>query len=438
MTDYQTIKATAKKHGIRVEDLCALSPSNDPFFVGRKSQIKAARWFADLWERFGYSTGVHLRRVHYQIVSQDPPLTRPDGTAYENTERDWNYLCNAAKWARYLNLVDPAAFVDRRNPDAIVYADYYGDPAPGYEVYDPWGFAVDLPDFPDLPELQATGYTEGNLQPYHVEVWVEKSTMHDVLKPLCRQYGVNLIAGLGEMSITAVVSFLRRVRGANRPARILYVSDFDPAGLSMPISVARKIEFFQRRNGGDMDICLQPIALTSEQVATYDLPRVPVKDSDLRKANWEADHGPGQVELDALEALHPGELERIVRDAILQYHDLDLQHNAAEEKRNLRRDLETASDEALADLQPEIDRLRAEFDGAVSAFRQSIERLDAELPILHDEIVRRLEAVEIDVDDYPLPEPDTPPESDGKLYVSGRDYLEQLDCYKAHRHGGEL
>jgi len=434
--DYETIKELARQaDGVRVADLCALAPSNDPFYTGRPSEKAAARWFADLWERFGYTTGVHLRRVHYRIVSQDPPVLRPDGTPYENTEACWNYLCSAGKWARYLNLVDAAAFVDRRNPDAVTFAQYEGDPTPGYRVNDFWGFEVYLPDFPDLPTLEATGYT-GNLQPYHLEVWCEKTTMNDVLKPLCGRYGVNLVTGAGEMSITAVVDFLARVREADRPARILYVSDYDPAGLGMPISVARKVEFYQRQNGdGGLDIRLQPIVLTADQVGSYDLPRVPVKDSDRRKANWVEHHGKGQVELDALEALHPGELRKVVEAAILQYHDRAIEHAAYEQRRRLRDKLGELTTKALEDLEPDIERLRSEFDQAVSAFEATISRLREELPSLHDAIIERLEGVDVDVDGYPLPEAREANEADSLLYVSDRDYLEQLEYYTAYRNG---
>ena len=86
--DYETIKAVAKEAGVTIADLCALAPNNDPFYTGRPSEVKAARWFADLWQRFGYTDGVHLRRVHYRIVSQDPPVSRPDGTLY-NSDRDY-------------------------------------------------------------------------------------------------------------------------------------------------------------------------------------------------------------------------------------------------------------------------------------------------------------------------------------------------------------
>ena len=472
--DYSTIKAIAKERGISIKDLCALAPNNDPFYTGRPSEVRAAEWFAELWERFGYTEGVHLRRVHYRIVSQDPPVLRPDGKVYENSLKDWAYLNNAGKWARYLDLVDPAAFVDRRNPEAMIFARwrgptdfFYSDPTPRYDVdYDPddWdNYTLPklpaLPELrpwlPDLPTLDVDGYT-GIQQDYHVEVWCEKSTVNDVLEPLCRKYAVNLVTGAGEMSITAVVDFLGRVRDAERPARILYVSDYDPAGLGMPISVARKIEFFQRQNGdGDLDIRLQPIVLTADQVTGYGLPRVPVKDSDRRKANWEREHGEGQVELDALEALHPGELKRIVEAAILDYYDPDLVERAQERRRELRWVLDDRREGVLAryrDRRDELDtdyealcndfeQVRVEFAELVTGFQERIDAYRERLGDigkrgreLYEAIRDDLDEVDVDADDYPLPGPELSPESDGLLYVSTRGYLEQLEAYQTYRH----
>ena len=159
--DYETIKRLARDSGVRVTDLCALAPGNDPFYTGRPSEVKAARWFADLWHQFGYTRGVHLRRVHYRIVSQDPPVSMPDGTPYENTDRCWVYLCNAGKWARYLDMVDPAAFVDRRNPEAVVNASFLGDPTPGYDTNTAYDFDIYLPDFKYSDEQKADQYSSG-------------------------------------------------------------------------------------------------------------------------------------------------------------------------------------------------------------------------------------------------------------------------------------
>jgi len=319
------------------------------------------------------------------------------------------------------------------------------------------------PRLPDLPGLETTGYcTEWgnslNQQAYHIEIWAEKTTMHDILEPLCQQYNVNLIAGLGEMSITSVVDFMERVKKSQRPARILYISDYDPAGLGMPISVARKIEFFQQQSRDDTDIRLQPIVLTSDQVSEFNLPRVPVKDTDLRKAGWEESHGEGQVELDALEALHPGQLERIVEDAIFQYFDADLASKTKDARDHLAERLESEREDVLetyqgkhdsielaySELVDEMLRLEKEFDKLVEPFQA---RVDAHAETMRgikqnwenltDNIRYELECVEVDLEaeDFVLPEPDLQDESDALLYVSERDYLEQLANYKAYRNG---
>ncbi|MBN1874720.1 MAG: hypothetical protein JXA33_10860 [Anaerolineae bacterium] len=480
MYNYDALKRKAKEQGVRVSDLLALAPQNDPFYTGRPSEIQAAQWFADLWARFGYTTGVHLRRIHYQIVSQDPPVQMPNGSGiYENTQNHWDYLNNAAKWARYLDLVPVEAFVDRRNPESVINARFpkpgdwmYDDPTPGWHI----GYADDewesltsptLPELPDLPRslphppsYYVEGY-DGIQQEYLVEVWVEKTTMNDVLEPLCRLYGVNLVTGAGELSITVVIKFLERAREADRLARILYVSDFDPAGLGMPISIARKVEFYQRKLDDlvDIDIRLEPVALTHDQVAQYKLPRVPVKDSDLRKASFEAAYGTGQVELDALEALHPGELKRIVMETILQYYDPYLERRAQRVRRNAQYAL--SSDEANT-YEPytwRFDVLNAAYQETLGRFQETRARfaemarkfrdeLDAYNEELHDirrlgkrvygKLYTELEANGRDIEDeFPLPEADLLPEDDELLYDSRRSYLEQLRYYTAHRHNAE-
>ena len=434
--DYNTIKQLAQDEGLTVKDLIALAPQHDPFYVGTEGDLEKGRWFADLWHKFGYGTGVHLRRMHYQLVSQDPPVLKPNGKAVENTEADWDFLGLASTRARYLGLVDSSAFVDRRNPDPVINAQYWGDPEPSYSLTGTWGgLDVTLPTFPDLPGFQVDGYDAGNLQPYHLEVWVEKTTMNDVLEPLCQRYGVNLVTGAGELSITATLDLVRRVEKAERPCRIFYISDFDPAGYGMPVSVARKIEFFVREGNPDLDIRLEPIALTQDQVQTYQLPRTPIKETETRRGTFEDAHGEGAVELDALEALHPGTLAGIVRAAILEYYDGDVEDAAREQRRALEKRLEDDRREALADLEPEIEDLRAQFDAAVSDFDAAVSGLRERLADLHTNILERLETVEMDTDEYPLPKPKTAWEGNDTLFDSTRDYLDQLAYYQARRNG---
>lgn len=435
--NYREIKKLAKEYECSVEDLIALARINDPFYVGSPGEMEKAQWFADLWSRFGYGQGIHIRRVHYQIVSQDPPILKPDGTAYENTEGDWKYLVMAAKLARYLGYVNPEAFVDRRNPDPHLHAQYpsWIDPTPRFGVYSNWGWDVSLPDFPELPSFGVHGY-EGNLQPYHIEIWSEKTTVNDVLIPLCQLYEANYVAGAGEMSITAALALVERIEEADRPARIFYVSDFDPAGHGMPVSVARKIEFFLRDRGLDLDIRLQPVALTREQVVAYELPRTPIKETELRKGAFEATFGTGAVELDALEALHPGELAGLMQEAILDYYDTTLDDRLAEQRDALEAILADARKNALADMREDIEDAREEYENLVTEFENRAEVLRGRLRDLYDRVEGKLEGVDIDPGDYPLPKPRLAEEENGTLYDSGRDYFGQLEAYKNYQNGG--
>src|SRR6185437_10679057 len=88
-------------------------------------------------------------------------------------------------------------------------------------------------EFPSLPWLYLRRPTIP--QRFHVELWVEKSTMNDVLAPLAQRYGVNLITGEGELSATACYRLIERAKQGGKPIRILYLSDFDPAGDTMPV-----------------------------------------------------------------------------------------------------------------------------------------------------------------------------------------------------------
>ncbi|HEY6406511.1 MAG TPA: hypothetical protein VIY29_03475, partial [Ktedonobacteraceae bacterium] len=91
-----------------------------------------------------------------------------------------------------------------------------------------WGSQLRLPDFPELPAYRVSGYEP--VQAFHLECWCEKSTMNDVLEPLCQHYGMNLQTGLGELSITATLALVHRLQEADKPARIFYVSDARSGG----------------------------------------------------------------------------------------------------------------------------------------------------------------------------------------------------------------
>jgi hypothetical protein len=449
---YEDLKELAQGAGVNIPDLLALARSNDPFFCGSPAQLDKAQWFADLWQRFGYSTGVHLRRVHYRLVSQYAP-TMHDGTPYENTERCWGYLCDAGKYARYLGLVPVEAFEDHRNPEPQIMAwPRYGEPEPGWQIEDPaWylpeidadlgaGLAFALPQ----PDVSGYDYAAAD-QPYHVELWIEKSTMNDVLRPVCSNLGVNLVTSLGFQSITSVVSLLKRIAEGDKPARIFYISDFDPAGDGMPTAVARQVEYWLADFAPDIDIKLTPLALTRDQVLAYRLPRIPIKESDKRRGGFEERHGEGAVELDALEALYPGVLARIVREALAPYRDQELVFRLARREREARRSVlqewadETGAESSeLAELEAEalaiVDQYRARLAALAAELASDLAPVRERLDVVQQAIQDKIGDFEPDLPDRPEPETEDADESDW-LFDAGREYLDQLEVYQARKGG---
>jgi len=425
--NYEAIKQHAKENGQRVNDLIVLAPQNDPFYAGTPGDWEMARWFAGLWNAFYDGNSMHVRRVHYKIISQESPVLMPNGLPYENTERCWDFLNQASKMARYLRLVDPGAFNDRRNPDAMVFTEYRNYHPQVRARLGLWRDDLKLPDFPGLPSYTIEDFASD--QAYHLEIWCEKSTMNDVLVPLCRRYGAVLQTGLGELSITATLAAVHRLEQANRPARIFYVSDFDPAGQSMPVAVSRKMEYFVRVLALDVDVRLFPVILTREQVRHYQLPRTPIKETERRRESFEDRHGQGAVELDALEALYPGELQDILSRYIQMYFDASLYDRTQEARAEVERHVSAIwqqvtgrYSEEVASLLAEYQQLEQDFGGRMSSYadrlRQLWHAIHVELGVSAPDVAGIV----------PLPYPGT--EIDSGLLNTERDYFEQVESYK--------
>ena len=261
--------------------------------AARGGQQAMAEWFAGV---FGQTTGVHLRRIHYRLVARGD-VVRHDSMLYENNANSWGYLNNASRFARYLGLMDPEDLVDRRNTAPYSYMPV------GFGTGPEWSYTIDTNRldrismhlgnsyFPPVEvEAEVSGYAyEEALQPCHVEVWAEKTTMNDILVPLCTSLDANYVSGAGYQSITAMVSLLRdRVAQLQKPCRVLYVSDYDAAGRNMPKQLARQMEFWIERYASDHDVRVEPIVMTDDQADNYP----PAPDT-------------GAVELDAMEAQRP-------------------------------------------------------------------------------------------------------------------------------------
>jgi hypothetical protein len=424
--DRHAIKELSRETGRPISTLLALASCNDPFYAGATpASMAEAEWFAELYQAFGFSVGCHLRRVHYRLVSQETPLPMRDGTSYENTQACWEKLCVASKYARYLGLVPTDDFEDHRNPEATLHLP---------EPVDPPSIDSDVDDAAlSLPRELPTPFLVLSAKyptACHIEIWCEKSTVDDVLDPLARQYGLNVQTLIGEVSETRCRQLVERAKAnGDRPVRIIYLSDFDPAGQSMPVAAARKIEWYLRDLDGSLDIQLQPVVLTHAQCVQYRLPRTPIKEGERRAAHFEAQFGAGATELDALEALHPGELRKILVAEIERFLDPELKDRWREFEDEAEEALDAIEEAELAEHADDLAVLQARLD----ALREEAQALDHDLSIINETIRRGMMLrahgmVGIDLD---VPEPCDADEWEEPLFDSARDYLAQIDAFKA-------
>ena len=357
------------------------------------------------------------------------------GPIYINTDMCWTYLNNAAKDAAHLGLVPLNAFTDRRNPDPIIYQQQ-----PQRVFFD--GVYGEYPEVLkqsfNLPTLPHYGpITSGIVpQPYHVEIWIEKSTMNDILAPIAARYHINVVPFVGEATATACRNLINRIRHRNLAVRVLYLSDFDPGAKGMPVAAARKIEFELHKQGliGNRDVQVRPIMLTLEQCVEYQLPRIPIKDSEQRAARFEERYGEGATELDALEALHPGVFGRIVRTEIQRYRNPDHDAEVRDQLNAFRNDMRSIEQEVYTEHRTEIEGFEADVEALndqLEALNQQAaemrERMEPTWQAMQDKLRARQPDVEVERPEFDADEDDNP------LFDSSRSYVEQVGVYKRHQ-----
>jgi hypothetical protein len=430
LPSYEELKKRSKALGGSLDDALALTQPNDPYSAGRPHRARLAEWFAKVWESgemLGIRPGWHLRRIHYLLVSRPDVVPLPDGEIYTNTLKHWYLLCHAARDAIALSLVPPDILSDARNDAPYISRpsrsrDTAAEIVDGLVAYYP----VHRPPRLQLQEQGIRVVIRPEVErPYQVEIWAEKTTVNDVLRPLAHAYGLNIVTASGEISATACRQLVDRTVESGRPVRVLYVSDFDPVGQNIPVAMARKVEYEIDRRQVDLDVQVRPVVLTHAQCIEYHLPRATIKESDLGKSGFEERFGEGATELDALEALRPGELERILRREIRRYWNSDHDDIVDRAFEDFEDEIEAVNNQVTGEFRDELNALNEELqrvtEGVFSELRSKANDLFARMRehLEARQLAFGLPAIEFEADEDPDP-----------LLDSKRDYLEQLAAYK--------
>jgi len=146
----------------------------------------------------------------------------------------------------------------------------------------------------------------------YIEVWCEKDALAGVLYPITEQYDVPLMVCRGYSSETFAYEAAANIKKIGKTVFIYYLGDFDPSGWQMSRNLEGKLRGFGAR------ATFERMAINPEQIIRWNLPRRETKRTDSRCREFFDVFGKDTPSVE-LDALHPNELRRIVRDAIDQH-----------------------------------------------------------------------------------------------------------------------
>ncbi len=251
-----------------------------------------------------------LRQAYYQLVARG---------CIENNERSYKNIGSLINDGRLAGLIDWNSITDRtrnlRNrahwdqPQDVIYSAKYS------YLLDKW---------------------EG--QPNYVEVWVEKDALIDIVGQACRPLDTPHFSCRGYTSQSEMWSAAQRfIRQKNREARyIIHLGDHDPSGIDMTRDIQERLEMF------GADVYVKRVALTMNQVTTYNPPPNPAKITDSRCGKYIDQYGEESWELDALE---PQMLTKLITNEVTALRDDAIYQAICDREEAEKRELQTVADE---------------------------------------------------------------------------------------------
>jgi hypothetical protein len=117
----------------------------------------------------------------------------------------------------------------------------------------------------------------------HVEVWCESRSIAGVILQVCEEYCVDLYpaSGFSSLSLTydSAVGIYRKTNHGEKPAHVLYIGDYDPAGVLIDKNIKENIA---GHLGSEFDFNFHRLGINPDQIEMYNLPSKPRKPGDKR------------------------------------------------------------------------------------------------------------------------------------------------------------
>ena len=151
-------------------------------------------------------------------------------------------------------------------------------------------------------------------QDVYLEAAIEKDALSSIVEDVLWPYCTRLNVVRGQVSATMVNDMAGRFSAAHRNGQrpvLLYFGDLDPSGVAIPLSLIEKMQEYHA-----VDVTLDRRALNPDQVGRFNLPSdfEAAKVTDPNYARWVRNYP--DVPATELDALHPGVLRELVKDAV--------------------------------------------------------------------------------------------------------------------------
>ena len=248
------------------------------------------------YEDQGYE--LTLRQVYYQLVARG---------FIPNNERSYKNLGNLINDGRLAGLIDWNSIVDR--PRFIRRNSHWSTPQ---SVINSARYSYMLDRWKD--------------QPNYVEVWVEKDALIGIVSQVCKSLDVPHFSCRGYTSQSEMWGAAQRfIQQDERESRvIIHLGDHDPSGIDMTRDIQERLEMF----GADVEV--KRVALTMNQINTFNPPPNPTKVTDARSSGYISRFGHECWELDALE---PKVITQLIQNEVTALIDYSLFNAVADRER---------------------------------------------------------------------------------------------------------
>jgi hypothetical protein len=403
-----------RANDLKLKDLTVLTTRHDPFRVDTPAGHRDGEWLAEQAEKLG-DRRIHLRGLHYVLIGE----SKPNGETYTNTEADWIWLqSKAGKAARWLGYIPFERITDERNSPPVVRVFKHPEPSSHVSV---GGVEISLPEELE-PRAELDDFRA--IQPYKLVLFGEKTSLEEVLAPIADARRADLYLPTGEASDTMIYQMAKTGSRDGRRMIVFYLSDCDPSGWQMAVSVARKLQALRAIEFPGLEFEVWPIALTPDQVREHGLPSTPLKQTEPRADRWQEAMGVRQTEIDALATLNPDLLRQIVLEATRPFFDPGLEDRVKAARRRWEEEVNAVLAEKIGE--EDLERIRTDAERQLIEIREKATALDRALR------VEEIEGIE-------LPEPPAIPEAEVQgmdglpLIDSDWDWAEQTRRLIAHR-----